>query len=93
MHDVRDRALAARPDAIRADALADALFVHEECGVDEAHVVRVHLRREGGEVRVEREVWWFDEDSLAWELDDRETFALDRGDGEAVAEALRGLKW
>lgn len=78
----------ARPAPIAEGALLDAAWHRVVQAPGEVRVERIDVTADGDELLVVRQVWWYDEDAEAWELDARDEWWLPPAAALALARSL-----
>ena len=88
----RERALRDLPSPLREDALQRYDWVRTQSGVDETSIVTFEIERASPEteagVLLRRQVWWFEEETLRWVLDESNEWWLPPDDTAGLLRAL-----
>jgi hypothetical protein len=84
----RAEALAKRPPAIEADALARCTWSDSDDGIDETSVRLISISPFEDGFLFQRQVWWFEEEALSWSLDEAQEWWMSPLEAGAIMRSL-----
>lgn len=86
----RDHALQNLPPPLQAAAIGRYDWVRTHFGVDETSITTFEVEgvAEEGGLMLRRQVWWFEEETMRWILDESNEWWLHPADSENLLRAL-----